>query len=127
MAAAGSGAWVETVVTRLDGDPLFERYAGTVESTIRFDLGEHAFAIAVSEGAVEAVHEDPTLVAWDYAVRGSEATWSKLLAATPPPCYQDLIAAWFQEDLVVEGDLERTVQDIRALKRIVEVFREVER
>jgi hypothetical protein len=119
-----SAEWAATARTRLNEDPQFERFAKHVDSTVRFDFGEAAYAFTVTDGRV-ALHEDPTYTTWDYALRGSDEVWEKLLSETPPPIYNDPIGAWLQGDLVIEGNLKRTVQDLRPLKRMVEVFREV--
>lgn len=121
-----SGEWADRVAAALEDDDQFQRYAARFDSTIRVEVGDEARAFAFADGRVETVHE-PTYTAYEYAIRGPEEAWSKLLAETPPPGYQNLIAAWFAGDLRVEGDLERTVQEIRPLNRLIEVCRAVER
>jgi hypothetical protein len=122
MSTAYNEEWRERVRNRLVEDDLFARYADAVDSTVRFDVGEATWAFTIVEDGTVQTHQNPTYVAWDYALRGSEQTWSKLLADEPPPPYQDLIGAWFAGDLTLEGDLESAVREIRALKRILDVF-----
>lgn len=118
-----SAEWVEAATARLNDDPQFGRYARHVHSTVRIDFGETAYALVVDEGRIDAVHEKPTLVAWDYAIRGSAETWSKLLAEVPPPVYSDPYGAWLHGDLVMEGDLLRVMREMRPVKRMVQLFR----
>lgn len=83
------------------------------------------YALTVDEGDIVTVHDDPTFVSWDFAVRAPEPTWGKMLSATPPPQHHDLLGAWLRGDLTIEGDLEMAIQHLRPLKRILVVFREV--
>lgn len=120
-----SSTWVESVASAVNDDEEFRRFSRAFDATIRFDFGEDSFALTVEDGTVVDVHHDPTFVTWDVALRASEGTWRKMLAATPPPLHNDLLGAWLRGDMTMEGDLKVAVQHIRPLKRMLAVFREV--
>lgn len=120
-----SKEWIDDAATAVDDDEEFARFARAFDATIRFDFGDDAYALTLAEGEVAAVHHDPTFVAWDVALRASEETWRKMLAPTPPPLHNDLLGAWLQGGLTMEGDLKVAVQHLRPLKRLLTVFREV--
>lgn len=124
MASFPSPDWADTAATALADDRQFSRTSRAFDATVRFDFGDDAYAMSVDEGAVE-VHDDPTYVAWDFALRAPEEAWRKMLAETPPPLHNDLLGAWLQGDLTMEGDLETAIQHLQPLKRMLAVFREV--
>lgn len=71
------------------------------------------------------VHDDPTFVSWDIALRAPEATWRNLLAPNHPPKHNDLLGAWLRGDLTLEDDLKGAIQHLRPLEPLVTVFREM--
>ena len=125
MPSFPSQEWVETAAEGLSSDPQFTRTSRAFDATVRFDFGDESYALSVDEGDVTAVHEDPTFVTWDFALRGSERAWSDVLSETPPPLHNDLLGAWLRGPLTMEGDLKMAIQHIRPLKRMIAVFREV--
>lgn len=117
--------WLDAAVDAVNDDDQFDRYARAFDATIRVDFGERKYALTVDDGEITTVHDDPTFVAWDVALRAPEATWRKLLSPTPPPRHNDLLGAWLRGDLDLEGDLKEAIQHVRPLKRMIDVFREM--
>lgn len=121
-----SSEWVERAVAAANEDAEFDRYSRAFDATIRFDFGDSSYALTIEEGDITAVHDDPTFVAWDVALRATEGTWRKMFSQTPPPLHNDLLGAWLRGNLTMEGDLKLAVQHMRPLKRLLAVFQGVE-
>lgn len=124
MSSFPSSDWLESAASAVAEDPQFQRSSRAFDTTIRFDFGDEAYALSVSEGDL-TVHGDPTFVTWDFALRASEATWRKMLSETPPPLHNDLLGAWLRGPVTMEGDLKTAIQHLRPLKRMLTVFQEV--
>lgn len=124
MSAFPSSDWLESAAVAAVEDPQFRRTCRAFDATIRFDFGDHAYAISVEEDDL-TVHEDPTFVTWDFALRASEDTWREMLSETPKPLHNDLLGAWLRGPVTMEGDLKTAVQHLRPLKRMLAVFQEV--
>lgn len=124
MSAFPSTEWLESAAAAVVDDSQFARTTQAFDATIRFDFGDEAYAISVDEGAL-TVHEDPTFVTWDFALRGTEETWRRMFSETPPPLHNDLLGAWLRGPITMEGDLKTAIQHLRPLKRMLAVFQEV--
>lgn len=124
MSAFPSQEWLESATATLADDRQFNQSNRAFEATIRFDFGEDAYAISIDESVIE-VHENPTYVSWDFALRAPESTWREMFAETPPPIHHDLLGAWLRGNVTMEGDLKTAVQHLKPLKRMLVVFREV--
>ncbi|WP_331232309.1 hypothetical protein [Natronorarus salvus] len=124
MSSFPSTEWLELAALAIAEDPQFERTSRAFDATIRFDFGDDAYAVTVDETDL-TVHEDPTFVGWDFALRAPEDTWRKMFSETPSPLHHDLLGAWLRGPMTIEGDLKTAIQHIRPLKRMLVVFQEV--
>ncbi|TKR26210.1 SCP2 sterol-binding domain-containing protein [Natronomonas salsuginis] len=125
MATVLSEDWLRDAAPRVNDDDGFGRVSEAFEATVVFGVDGADTAAAFADGHV-TVLGDPEYETWDVAMRAPEETWEKMLAETPPPRHHDLIGAWLQADLVIEGDLRLAMRHLRPLKRLVAAFREVE-
>ncbi|USZ73589.1 hypothetical protein [Natronosalvus halobius] len=119
-----SSGWLDSAVSAVEADGQFDRTSRAFEATVRFDFGEEAYAVTIDEGDL-TIHEDPTYVAWDFALRAPEETWKKMFSESPPPLHHDLLGAWLRGNVTMEGDLKIAIQHIQPLKRMLTVFQEV--
>lgn len=120
-----SEEWLEQVASRVDDGPEFARVAEGFEATVVFGVDGRDVAATFRDGRMDVVG-DPTYETWDFALRAPERTWRRLLAETPPPRHHDLVGAWLQADLTIEGDLRMAIRHLRPLKRLLEQCRAVE-
>jgi hypothetical protein len=120
-----SEPWLRRASETVESDPGFARVADDFEATIAFGVDGDDVAVAFADGRMEVIG-DAGYERWDVALRAPAATWHKLLSETPPPRHHDLVAAWLQADLVVEGDLRLALRHLRPLKRLIASFREVQ-
>jgi len=119
-----SEEWLRDAATRVGESDEFARVADGFEATVVFGTDADQVAAAFADGEM-SVLGDPTYETWDIALRAPTATWRKMLAETPPPRHHDLIGAWLQSDLTIEGDLRMAIRHLRPLKRLLDVFGEV--
>lgn len=122
MPSFPSTEWIESAASAIESDDMFRRTNRAFEAVILLDFGRQSYGLSVAEDEV-TVHEDPTFIAWDFALRASEASWREMLTETPTPLHHDLLGAWLRGPLSIEGDLKLAIQHIRPLKRIMEVLR----
>lgn len=120
-----SAEWLRCAAERVDETDTFTRVADGFEATVVFGTDDQEVAAAFDGGEM-TVLGDPTYEAWDVAMRAPTETWREMLAETPSPRHHDLIGAWLQSDLTVEGDLRLAIRHLRPLKRLLDVFREVD-
>jgi hypothetical protein len=125
MAAVLSEEWLHRAASRVDDAESFARVADGFEATVVFGVDGRDVAASFADGRMEVLG-DPTYETWDFALRAPAGTWRKLLAETPPPLHHDLVGAWLQADLTLEGDLRMAIRHLRPLKRLLAEFREVE-
>ena len=125
MAELLSAAWLADAQTAVNGDENFSRVASEFDATVVFGVDGEDVAARFAGGELVAVVDDPTYESWDVALRAPRETWTRMLAETPPPLHNDLVGAWLQADLTLEGDLELAIRHLRPLKRLHAIFREV--
>jgi pimeloyl-ACP methyl ester carboxylesterase len=104
-----------------NNDPEFRLAARYWTATVVMEIGAARHEIVIRDGAITGIGPADQDSACDILVAGSEAQWEKLLAAVPPPWYQEFLFAGFR----VEGDLIGAVAPYYpALRRLVVLLRE---
>lgn len=126
MAELLSAEWLSEAQHIVNESDRFRRVAGEFEATVLFGCDGETTAAKFANGALVDVVADPTFTSWDLALRAPQATWERLLAETPPPLHNDLIGAWLQADLAIEGDIHLAIRHLRPLKRLHSLLQEVE-
>lgn len=125
MATVLTEEWLRAATPQVNDDDRFGRIADAFEATVVFGVDGSDTAAAFSDGRM-TVLGDPEYETWDFAMRAPAATWNRMLAEIPPPRHHDVIGAWLQADLTIEGDLRLAMRHLRPLKRLFAVFGEVE-
>jgi len=120
MAVILSEEWLERVADEVPGS-VFADVAEEFEATVVFGTDDGDVAVAFEDGEM-TVLGPATYETWDFALRAPTETWERLNAETPPPLHHDLIGAWLQSDLTIEGDLRMAIRHLRPLKRLLDQF-----
>lgn len=60
----------------------------------------------------------------DVEISAAPAEWDKLLAAVPPPFYQDVFGASLHHPVSLGGDVETVYAYYPAIRRVLEILRE---
>ena len=87
---------------------------GDARSALRFEAGRFAGAGA------SAAPAGPR----DVEIAAAPAQWEKLLAAVPPPFYQDVFGASLHHPVSLGGDVETLYAYYAAIRRVIEILRE---
>jgi hypothetical protein len=120
VSAILSEEWLESVATEVETS-AFADVAEGFESTVVFGTDDRDVAVTFEDGEMTVLGA-ATYETWDFALRARTETWEKLTAETPPPLHHDLIGAWLQSDLTIEGDLRMAIRHLRPLKRLLDQF-----
>lgn len=115
----------EAVRARANGDGEFRLSARFWNATVRLGVGHRDFKMRIDDGAVTAIDRWRGGVASDLAIRAPESDWEAMLVDTPRPFYQDLYAAAIHHDFLVAGDTANYCAYYPAIRRLVEIMREV--
>jgi putative sterol carrier protein len=119
-----SETWLRDAADAVNDDDAFAKVSDGFEATVAFGVGGEDTAAVFEDGEMRVLG-DAQFASWDFALRAPAATWRKMLAETPPPRHHDLVGAWLQADLTLEGDLRTALRHLQPLKRVLSVFREV--
>lgn len=114
----------ESLRERLNADPEFTVQARSWSATLVFWVAEDPYTLVIDQGIVSdfsaTVHKLHPRTA---EFRGTAADWAALLAAVPPPFYQDFMGAIFSHGFVLAGDMEQVFSRYPAIRRVLEVMR----
>ncbi len=118
---------LDALERELGSDPEFVLHSRYLTASIRVVIGEaQSFRIVIRDGAIAEI--DPVVTpfdSYDIQLAGSEEQWSALLAATPPPFYQDFYPAMLHHGFRIEGDMETIMAYYPAIRRLGDLFRSV--
>ncbi len=108
-----------------NADPEFRLHARFWSSVIRLGFGERLWRLEIRGGELAAVEPWRDALACDLAIAAPERDWAALLEPVPRPFYQDLAAAAAHHGFVIAGDTLHYCAYYPALRRLVELMREV--
>ncbi|MFN0147961.1 MAG: hypothetical protein ACKVT1_15765 [Dehalococcoidia bacterium] len=93
--------------------------------TLRLDLGDEAADLQIDDGTVSAVGPASGALpagTGNVGLRAPAATWAKILAAVPPPMFNDVMPAR-AAGMELLGDTESFWQYYPAVRRTVDLLR----
>lgn len=111
--------------SRANDDEEFRMHARFWNSTIRLGIGHEKHKVSIEAGEVVAIQPWGRSVAGDLSIQAPTADWDALLEAVPKPFYQDLYAASLHHGFDVLGDIKNFCAYYPAIRRLIEVMREV--
>ena len=118
--------WMRDFAVTCNEDPELALVGKHFNADVLLEIGEARFLLAVREGKVRDVLQDPApLTRWDYALRASREAWERFILQPPPPMFHDLFAMLFQGHMVVEGDTLALMQNLHPTIRMLECMRMV--
>lgn len=105
-------------------DAAFQRLSKGVEAQFLLECGREAYLFSLRDGQLTLLGRPAPDDSWDFALRGPEESWQRLLAPVPPPGFQSLTALRATDPgFAWEGNLLRLTQALAALERWVELAR----
>ncbi|MGW5239201.1 hypothetical protein ACWEOW_09750 [Monashia sp. NPDC004114] len=107
----------------LNGDPEFALQARYWTTQFRLTTDSQSLLVTLRDGVVTSVDSLATpFDTWDFQLAGTDEQWANLLAATPPPFYQDYYAAMLYHGFRIEGDMRQIMAYYPAIRRTREVL-----
>ena len=86
------------------------------------------FLISVREGKIVEIEQNPRFdrpVA--FSLRAPMSVWNKFISPNPPPLYHDFFAMLMRvDDFVLDGNTLATMQNARALHRMMNILKQME-
>ncbi|MFB6220567.1 MAG: alpha/beta fold hydrolase, partial [Halolamina sp.] len=110
-----------------NADERFRWLARGLDADLLVAAGEDEFRIEARDGTLDEPTEAGEFPSFDLRIGAPGETWERLLSASPSPLYHDLVAAWLQGDLEIEGDVALALRYVGALRRLVALLSEHER
>jgi len=128
MSNRPSLAWMEKYRDTVNADPEMSIIGDwfTVDFKISFEGAE--YLISVREGKIAAIEHKPRFdrpVA--FTLRAPMSVWNKFINPNPPPLYHDFFAMLMRVDeFVLDGNTLTTMQNARALHRMMNILKQME-
>ncbi len=128
----------------MDGNPTLdwmERYRDAVNAdaelgvigdwfTLDFKLSFEGndFLIAVRQGKIAEIAQNPRFDRpVEFTLRAPMSVWTKFINPDPPPLYHDFFAMLMRiDEFQLDGNSLATMQNARALHRMMNILREME-
>ena len=122
-------AWIDAqrLIALANGDGEFALQARMWNARVSIANGADTITLTVVQGRIvgaEAVDAASAELA-HVRIAGSPAGWDEMLRPIPRPFYQDLRAAAVHHDFTLAGDLMHTAAYYPAIRRLIELLREV--
>ncbi len=110
---------------RFAADPELSRCARFFTGALRLGVGEQRFELRFEAGRFAGAGSAGSAPgARDFEISAAPAEWEKLLAAVPPPFYQDAFGAALHHSVSLGGDPETLFAYYGVLRRVIEILRE---
>jgi hypothetical protein len=128
MSNTPSLAWMEKYLDTVNADAEMSVIGDwfTVDFKISFEGAE--YLISVREGKIAAIEHKPRFdrpVA--FTLRAPMSVWNKFINPNPPPLYHDFFAMLMRVDeFVLDGNTLTTMQNARALHRMMNILKQME-
>jgi len=92
---------------------------------LHLGVGDARVALCFEPEQAPRVETEPHAVgARDVSIHAEPSEWRKLLAAVPPPFYQDVFGAALHHPVSLGGDMETVYAYYPAIRRVIEILRE---
>ncbi|MEK9660208.1 MAG: hypothetical protein VW644_00465 [Alphaproteobacteria bacterium] len=80
--------------------------------------------VTVRHGRIERVETGPALMrSWSFALRAEPEAWTRFWQPVPQPGWHDLLALSRYGRLVIEGDLQPLMANLRYVKEVLAIPR----
>ena len=128
MPDSPSLAWMEKYRDAVNADPEMVVIGEWFTLDFKLSFGGNDFLIAVRHGNIEEIAQNPRFdrpVA--FSLRAPMSVWNKFINPDPPPLYHDFFAMLMSiDEFQLDGNSLATMQNARALHRMMNILREME-
>ena len=128
MSNRPSLAWMEKYRETVNADPEMSVIGGWFTESFKISFEGSDFLISVREGKIANIEENPR---FDrpaaFSLRAPMSVWNKFISPNPPPLYHDFFAMLMRvDDFVLDGNTLTTMQNARALHRMMNILKQME-
>lgn len=128
MSNRPSLAWMEKYRDAVNADPEMSVIGDWFTENFKISFEGTEFLISVREGKIVDVEENPR---FDrpaaFSLRAPMSVWNKFISPNPPPLYHDFFAMLMRvDDFVLDGNTLATMQNARALHRMMNILKQME-
>ena len=129
MLSRPSLSWMETYREAVNTDPEMKVIGEWFSADFKMSFEGTDFLISVREGKIAEIAENPRFdrpVA--FTLRAPMSVWNKFINPNPPPLYHDFFAMLMRVDeFQLDGNSLATMQNARALHRMMNILKKMER
>jgi len=128
MSNRPSLAWMEKYRDTVNADPEMSIIGDWFTADFKISFEGAEFLISVREGKIADIEENPR---FDrpaaFSLRAPMSVWNKFISPNPPPLYHDFFAMLMRvDDFVLDGNTLTTMQNARALHRMMNILKQME-
>lgn len=128
MSNRPSLAWMEKYRDTVNADPEMSVIGDWFTANFKISFEGAEFLISVREGKIADIEENPR---FDrpaaFTLRAPMSVWNKFISPNPPPLYHDFFAMLMRvDDFVLDGNTLTTMQNARALHRMMNILKQME-
>ena len=128
MSNRPSLAWMEKYRETVNADPEMSVIGDWFTENFKISFEGTDFLISVREGKIANIEENPR---FDrpaaFSLRAPMSVWNKFISPNPPPLYHDFFAMLMRvDDFVLDGNTLATMQNARALHRMMNILKQME-
>ena len=128
MSNRPSLAWMENYRDAVNADPEMSVIGDWFTENFKISFEGTDFLISVREGKIINIEENPR---FDrpaaFSLRAPMSVWNKFISPNPPPLYHDFFAMLMRvDDFVLDGNTLATMQNARALHRMMNILKQME-
>ena len=120
--------WMRAYQKAVNADPEMSIVGDWFSTDFKISFEGVDFLISVREGKIVEIEENPRFdrpVA--FTLRAPMSVWNKFISPKPPPLYHDFFAMLMRvDDFQLDGDSLVTMQNARALHRMMNILKQME-
>jgi len=121
-------AWMEKYRDAVNSDPEMSVIGDWFTENFKISFEGTDFLISVREGKIVNIEENPRFDRPSaFSLRAPMSVWNKFISPNPPPLYHDFFAMLMRVDeFVLDGNTLATMQNARALHRMMNILKQME-
>lgn len=128
MSNRPSLAWMEKYRDTVNADPEMSVIGDWFTENFKLSFEGTDFLISVREGKIVEIEQNPR---FDrpaaFSLRAPMSVWNRFISPNPPPLYHDFFAMLMRvDDFVLDGNTLATMQNARALHRMMNILKQME-
>ena len=121
-----SKGWVEGWIEVINNDAQIGRLGRYFDALVLFDFGGDRYILRLNAARVaDYIHAPPWDESWDFRIAASVDCWKNSMKDPPPPFYQDLHGMIWNHGMILEGNVNKAMQNIRVFKMIMGSMKQV--